>query len=69
MSNLPNGWIPNMPAPEIALGEYTGDHTADWSGNPPASTVQPGINLPGISAMGVTAEVAALFEGPQKSTK
>ena len=41
--------VPNLPAPERALPESSGDNTDEWLGGPDG--LQPGFDIPGVSPM------------------
>jgi hypothetical protein len=40
---LPNGWIPNLPAPETTVAPYTGDQTGTWEAHVNGHVAAPGI--------------------------
>jgi hypothetical protein len=73
---LPNGWIPNIPAPEELVAPYTGDQTGTWMarvgghfaavGIQPTSALNPAGTGGSIPVMGMSAEAAATLSGPQE---
>jgi hypothetical protein len=72
MSQFDDNFIPNMPAPERAGGEYKGDPDATgvWGGPvgmQPQGANNPAGNVAGVAAMTITAELAGFLEGPQAS--
>lgn len=78
---LPNGWIPNPPAPETQVPAYTGDQTNTWAaglikpgntvpnaaapGVQPKSDLNPAGTVNGVPVMTITVAVAKTLSGPQ----
>jgi len=70
-------FYPNLPAPERAGGEYTGNDPLTWENSPangpvalgmqPSGDNNPAGNMGSIQAMTLNAVSAALLEGPLPS--